>query len=200
MQRIKTEKNVGFELSLRGRCGFTLVELLVVVAVIAIVASVGAGMYIGTIDRLHLEKAARNFLLTARYGRIMAIEKQRRYIIVLDEENGGFSLVTTDFNPESEQFEQGVVKDYYCKPFEFEGAVKFEDMQLVPTGVEETEADGESAGIEFRPDGTAQAVVVQIGDGKMHYTISISAATGKAKIHEGTIENAEIGTIDLDAQ
>ena len=61
--------------------------------------------------------------------------------------------------------------------------------------VEEAEAS-----IVFSPDGSAQAVAVQIGDGKAHYTICISAATGRAKIHDGTLENAEIGTIDLDAE
>jgi hypothetical protein len=42
--------------------------------------------------------------------------------------------------------------------------------------------------------------VVQIGDGRTHYTVSIAEATGKAKISYGELETAEIATIDLDAQ
>jgi len=42
--------------------------------------------------------------------------------------------------------------------------------------------------------------VIQVGDGKTHYTVSISPATGKAKMFFGTAENVRIGTVDLDAQ
>ncbi|MBN2269037.1 MAG: GspH/FimT family pseudopilin [Sedimentisphaerales bacterium] len=200
MQKIKPNIHVRIFSSQRERCGFTLVELLVVVAIIAVAGGAGIGLYAGTSERFRLEKAARSFLLTARYARIMAIEKQREYEIQIGSDKTGFALATTEWNESSEQFEQTVVRDYYCRPVEFEGAVRFEDVRLVATGVEETEED-ESAGqaIRFSPDGSAQAVAVQIGDGKRHYTISISAATGKAKASPGELqENAEVGTIDLD--
>jgi len=186
--------------SLRRRYGFTLIELLVVVAIIGIASGVGVGLYNGTYKRLLVEKAARDFLFAAKYGRIMAIEKQRRYKIQLDnEEEPGFSLVTTEWSGVNEQFESMVVQDHYSRPVKFEGSIRFEDIMILPGGEEETE-DEDAQSITFSPDGTAQPVVVQIGDGRTHYTISIAAATGKAKIHFGTLENAEMGTIDLDAQ
>jgi len=186
----------------RGRCAFTLVELLVVVAIIAVVGGAGIGLYAGTSQRLKLERTARAFLLTAKYARIMAIEKQREYKIRLDSRNGGFALVTVEWNEASEQFEETVVSDYFCKPVEFEGEVKFEDIKVAASEAEEANGDEEAeTSIAFSPDGSAQAVVVQIGNGRTHYTISISAATGKAKIKFGEIdESVEIGTIDLDAE
>jgi len=54
--------------------------------------------------------------------------------------------------------------------------------------------------IIFLPDGTAQSAVVQIGDEKTHYTVSINAATGKAKLVSGTVENVKVSTVDLDAE
>ena len=190
--------------SARRGYGFTLVELLVVVAIIAMVGSVGVGLYAGTFKKLQVETVARDFFLTARYARIMAIEKQREYKIQIDDTNGGFYLTTNQWSDAAEQAEQIIVSDYYCKPVQFEGAVEFEDIRAGPTGTERTDledqdAQGEQA-ITFRPDGTAQTVVVQIGDGRTHYTISISQATGMAKIHFGELENAEIGTYDLDAE
>ena len=188
------------------RCGFTLVEVLVVVVIIALVAGIGSGIYMGTYKRMLVEKAARDFLLTAKYARIMAIEKQRQYEIRLDVANNGFHLATTQLDEETEQTEQTFVKDPYCKPVEFEGDVKFEDVQITPTGLETTTGDDDEQPIVFLPNGTAQSAVIQVGDGKTHYTISISAATGRAKMYFGAVEDIKTGTdvivgaVDLDAE
>jgi len=199
MRRI--EPNIDLSLSLRRLRAFTLVELLVVVAIIAVAGGAGIGLYGGTSERFKLEKTARNFLITAKYARIMAIEKQREYKIQLDSENGGFALSSIEWNQSTEEFEQTVVNDYYCKPVEFDGNIRFENVKVAADyQTEETDDQEAETSIVFRPDGSADAVVVQIGNGRTHYTISISPATGKAKIQFGELENAEIGTIDLDAE
>ncbi len=184
--------------------GFTLTEMLVVIAIIAIIAGVGGGMYIGTYKKLIVERAARSFLLMAQYARIMAIEQQRQYRVVLNNvEQNGFYLVTTEWNEQYEESQQSIVQDYYCRPVVMEGSVLFEDIKIPSIGayadVTEDE-DEETQSILFMPDGTSQAAVVQIGDGKTHYSIAISAATGRAKISFGTSENVTIGIVDLDAQ
>jgi len=196
MQRRKSKVKVKAK-----RCGFTLVEVLVVVIIIALLGGLGSGIYVGTYKRILVEKAARDFFLTAQYARIMAIEKQRQYKILLDVANNGFLLTTTQLDEESGQTEQMVVKDSFCRPVEFADGVKFEDIQITPIGVETTtETDEEEQTIVFLPNGTAQSVVIQIGDGKTHYAVTISAATGKAKVYFGTTEDVEVVTIDLDAE
>ena len=183
------------------RCGFTLAEVLVVVVIIALLGGLGGGMYVGSYKRMLVEKAARDFVLTAQYARIIAIEKQRQYKIRLDAANNGFSLVTTQWDEEAGKTEQMIVKDSFCRPVEFEVGVMFEDIQITPTGLETTtETDEDEQSIVFLPNGTAQSAVIQIGDGKTHYTVSIFAATGKAKVHSGTTEDVEVATIDLDAE
>ncbi len=182
-------------------CGFTLAEVLVVVIIISLLGGLGGGLYVGTYKRILVEKAARDLFLTAQYARIMAIEKQRQYKILLDVANNGFLLSTTQWDEENEQTEQMIVKDSFCRPVEFAGETRFEDIQITPTGIETTTETGEEDQvIVFSPNGTAQSVVIQIGNGKTHYTVTISAATGKAKVYFGTSENVEVGTIDLDAE
>ena len=78
--------------------------------------------------------------------------------------------------------------------------VKFEDIKIDSTGSKEVFEQAEMRSIAFSPDGTAQSAVVQIGDGKNHITISISAATGRVKTHLGTAKEVKVGTIDLDEQ
>ncbi len=195
------------------RYGFTIAEMLVVVVIIALIASVGGGIYVGTYKRMLVEKAARDFVLAAKYARIMAIEQQKPYKIKLsaadsadtaETANNGFGLVIDEFNQETEETEQVIVRDLYFKPVEFTGDVKFEGIQITPAGWEAATETDEAREIVFSPSGTADSAVIQIGDGKNHYTVSISAATGRATMYFGTAEKVreevKIGTIDLDQE
>jgi prepilin-type N-terminal cleavage/methylation domain-containing protein len=184
--------------------GFTITEMLFVVLIIGLISAAGTGLYVGTFKKLRVQRAAYDFLLTAKYGRIMAIEQQSRYTMQLDAVSNGFLLTTLTWDEENEQASEQVVRDPYCKPVQFEGDVMFEDVQIAPDGLEtESESDSENEqqqSIVFSPNGTAQLAVVQIGDGNTHYTISISAATGRAKIYYGTAEKVKVTTTDLDAE
>jgi type II secretion system protein H len=179
--------------------GFTLIEVLVVVALVAMMAGLGGGVYVGTYKRMLVEKAARQFLLTARYGRILAIERQRPYEIELDESNKGFHLKTVGFNEQTGQSEETIVRDYYCKPVLFEGDVAFEDVKVVSLTGDSEDGD-EQQGIWFYPNGSAEPAVVQIGDGRSSYSVAIVASTGMATMYKGQAEELKTGIIDLDAQ
>ncbi len=182
------------------RRGFTLLEILVVVVIITMVAGLGGSYGMGTYKRLIVEKTARQLLLMATYARIMAIEQQRPYELQVRAGNTGFLLTTTGVNQETGDSERTIVSDYYCRPVEFDGDVKFEEVVLTTaTGESLLESDEEQKVI-FLPNGSAETAVLQIGDGKSHYTVAVVAATGKAILYEGTVKEVEMMSIDLDLE
>ncbi len=182
------------------RPGFTIAELLMVVLLISLIGGVGGGLYVGTYRKMLAEKAARDIVFAAKYARMMAIEKQRPYKMEFDTINNAFQLTYAGYDEQTEQVQQGIVRDVYFKPVQFRGDVKFEDIQIVPVGSSTQIEDPDQTAVVFWPGGTAQLAVVQVGDGKNHYTVHIAAATGKAKMYFGTPENLTIGTFDLDAE
>jgi type II secretory pathway pseudopilin PulG len=199
--------------------GFTLTELLLVASIIVLVGGLGGGLYVGTYKKLLVEKTARQFLLTARYARIAAVEQQRPYELQLGKDNKGFLLATTQTAtvpatattptptpmtmtgtmPETGQAQKVPVKNIYCKPVVLEGDVQFESIQIMPLNGATTTTEGEpEQTITFWPSGGAEAAVVQIGDGKTHYTIAVVAATGKATLYAGPATEVRTASIDLD--
>jgi prepilin-type N-terminal cleavage/methylation domain-containing protein len=179
--------------------GFTLTELLLVVSIIVLLGGLGGGLYVGTYKKLLVEKTARQFLLTARYARIAAVEQQRPYELQLANDNKGFLLATTQINTATGQSEKTLIKDLYCRPVTFEGEVQFESVQIIPLNGTTTISEGEpEQKITFWPSGGAEAAVVQIGDGKTHYTIAVVAATGKATLYDGPATEVRTASIDLD--
>ncbi|MHC4738791.1 MAG: GspH/FimT family protein [Planctomycetota bacterium] len=182
------------------RCGFTIVEMLLVVVLIVLIAGVGGGFTVGTYKKMLTEKAARQFLLASKYARITAIERRSTCRMELDTQNNRFALTVEQLNSQTDETEKLAVQDLFFRPVELAGDVEFESIQIDSAGSEELLEQAESRSIAFSPDGTAQSVVIQIGDGKNHITISISAATGKVKMYPGTAQEVKVGTIDLDEQ
>ena len=182
------------------RCAFTILEMLLVIVLIGLLVSAGGGIYIGTYKNKLVEKSARDFFLAAKYARILAIERQSKCIVNLDKANNRFMLVIDEFNEDTGETEQIIVKDLYFKPTEFSGEVKFEKIKIMSNNFEQTSEVKPSTTITFSPDGTAQTALIQIGDGKNHLTVSISAVTGRSKVYSDTADNVKSDTIDLDEE
>jgi len=184
--------------------GFTIGEVLMVVLIIGLIAGSGTGLYVGTFKKMRVQKAAYDLLLTAQYARIMAIEQNSKCTLVLDVANNAFWLTRIQRDQQGQLVGEQIVRDPYCKPVQLEGDVRFEDLQMAQGPLEtEAEEDAESGmqqSIVFSPDGSAQTVAVQIGNGKTHYTVGISAATGRAKLYFGTTEKVRVTSTDLDME
>lgn len=197
MKMQRQQAKTGYEIP-SARYGFTIAEILLVVAIIALIAGASGGIWVGTYNNMLAKKAAKDLLFTAKYAAILAVEQQSQCQIQLDAENNRFWLVISQLNEETDQTEQAIVQNSYSKPVQFGADVKFEHIQIDPTDLQAVSSSDENNTIVFSPNGTAQSAVIQIGNGKNHYTVTICAATGKATLYSGTAENVRIGTIDLD--
>ena len=100
---------------------------------------------------------------------------------------------------ETEETKPRVVRELYFKPVRFAEGIKFEEIRITPADSAETFGTEQNT-ITFHPDGTVQAAVVQIGDGRNHYTVSMSAASGKIRIYAETAKDIKSDTIDLDEE
>jgi prepilin-type N-terminal cleavage/methylation domain-containing protein len=179
--------------------GFTLIELLVVIVIMTILTGISAGLFTGANEKLEVQKAANSLLIMAQYARMSAVEQQRAYKIYIDNANQEFYLLTTLFDEERGTAEEIVIEESMCAPVTLEGAITIEDVRVLSNDYDTARTSNNIYIIAFSPDGTAQSAVVQIGNGKTHYTLSINEVTGKSKLYTGTIENVKIDTIDIDA-
>ena len=181
--------------------GFTLVEMILVIILISLMAGIGGGFAAGTFKSLQVKKAARDFLVTAKFARITAIEQQEICAIEINKDENLYGAVVERYNPESGEVERVLVRNQFSKPEKLPGSVQFEEIQVNNLGVPLTmEESGASMFILFYPDGTSQASIVQIGDGKDHFTITINPVTGRTKLFNGTADKAETGVVDLNLE
>jgi prepilin-type N-terminal cleavage/methylation domain-containing protein len=176
--------------------GFTVIELLAVIVLIGILASIGSGVYVGAYKRMLVRKSARDFLLAAKYARVLAIEQQSRCVLELEQRR--FALYMDVPDEKSGETQKMEVIDSYFRPVELEGEVQFEAVKILPSGNSQIESEGDQTSIVFSADGSCNAALIKIGDGKNCYTIVVAAATGKVKMYEEEKE-IEMGYIDLDA-
>ncbi|MHC4754744.1 MAG: prepilin-type N-terminal cleavage/methylation domain-containing protein [Planctomycetota bacterium] len=176
--------------------GFTVLELLAVIVLIGILASIGSGVYVGAYKRMLVRKSARDFLLAAKYARILAIERQNRCVLELEQRR--FALYLDVPDETSGQTQKMVVSNSFFRPVELEGEVQFEVVKILPSENSRNESEGDQTSIVFSADGSCNAALIKIGDGKNCYTIVVAAATGKVKMYEEE-KDIEMGYIDLDA-
>ncbi len=75
--------------------GFSLLEALVVVAIIAIIALIGVPVYINLQPQLKLQAAARSLAADLRLAQEAAVTEQINYLVAFNTNENSYSLVNS---------------------------------------------------------------------------------------------------------
>jgi type II secretion system protein H len=194
---MKADFFTNYEQRTANSAGFTLVEIMLVVVLIALLAGVAGALYGGTLKRMAVERSARELLLAAKYARMAAVEEQRPSLMNFDEHNGRFyvSMIAIDAN--SGQRIDTAVRNPYSRPVQMPEGVRFETIRVSSAGQSDYQS-GEQKTIWFGPDGTGESAVIIIGNGTSHATISISGATGRARLMLERVDDPNSDVYDMD--
>jgi prepilin-type N-terminal cleavage/methylation domain-containing protein len=176
---------------------FTLIEVLAVITIIALVSLAGGSMMKGTIRHMTLKKAAKDIAMSVKCAKILAVENKQNVRLCIDQEQRKVWIAYNDFDIDSDQTVESVVKDNFSKPIKFDDIIEFQGVQIAP-GVDSD--DQQCTSIAFAADGSCDAAVIQLGDGKNHYTINIIPSIAKAEVKRCTVDQITAVVIDLDKE
>ena len=182
------------------RWGFTYAELMLVIVILALVAGFSGTYYMGTYKKTTLNAAGRDLLLMGKYARMCAIEEGQACYLYLDSVQKQFYLVAPVYDSYSQTKKQAVVSNPYCRKKTLGDGIEFEyvDIKPIMEGFE-YERDATDS-IAFFPDGTCDAAVVQIGNGRHSVTVVFSSAYARITVYDGVADDVkdEMQAIDLD--
>jgi len=76
--------------------GFTIMEILIVLAIIAIVASISLPVYQQIAPKLNLNAAVRDITSDLRYAQQLSVAEQVIYKVAFDTANNRYSIINSD--------------------------------------------------------------------------------------------------------
>ncbi len=155
--------------------GYTLIELIIVLAIIGTVVSMSVPFVSSFLFRTNLQSSAEDMVSTLRWARRLAITKREEYRVVFDPQRGKYWLEDKEGNAEGERhsLQQNIVfaDPDLNKIQEEDGIVEFDHP--------------DDSGISFYPQGTAESgsIYLKGKEGERWYTITITASTGYTRIY-----------------
>ena len=181
----------------RKRLAFTLVELMVVVAIIAVLSGMAIPQFFGRSQAVALRQSTRELLDAARYAQHLAVTQRRNFRLVIDPREGRFEIQGQD-DPERQPDSYGKLKYGVIRSGRLPEGVRFGDIRI-DSGEGTTAADWDEQFITFTPTGGADAAIIQIGNEKTVYSLLISSTTGRAQLVRGAEDQLPNDRLDLDA-
>ena len=177
--------------------GFTLIELMVVVAIMGIVAGMAAVNWGGATERQRLSTTARQLVGTYRELRAFAAKERRESIIVLDIEGSRWRQLVYPLTNDSGQYitaEEEILsleevdEILALRPWKtFESGVYIQDIEAPGTqGNDKFDID---YWVRFRPDGTIPPHIIHLASKSgLQLSLEIEELTGNVTVYEGYTE------------
>jgi general secretion pathway protein H len=146
--------------------GFTLLEVLVVVALMAVIASLAAPLLVRAVSGAEAQVWARQVAATLRNSRSLAIIENRNL------------AVTVDIDDRSIRIDDGAVKRLP------------DSLHIRVSSARSEQEDTRTAGIRFFPDGSSTGGEIILQDAKSIYHVQIEWLTGQVAIVKGTADES----------
>lgn len=179
----------------RPRRGFTLVELIVVLVIVATLATMVIPRFAGSAQSAQLRENADQLLVMARYAQNYAVTHRSACRIVIDPQERRFGLEIQE-DPLRRPDEFTVVKDGPAKPQTLGEGIGFGSLRVEhgPRG-----RDIGPSTIAFTPTGESDSAVVEITNGRRTLSLVLIPSSGRATLVEGTVSRPANDRRDLDA-
>jgi prepilin-type N-terminal cleavage/methylation domain-containing protein len=163
----------------RGRAGFTLYEVIIVLIVLLVIGGVVAPSFSGFLPSIRVRKTSDSLIATIEKARVDAVLTSRRFRIVFTREPAAFRL-EYEPDPMNEPGTFRRVPGEWGAKNELPDGLAFANLEGGETVAETTED-----GIEFSPDGSASAMTIVVAhENGDRVTIAIDPATGRARVVE----------------
>jgi len=179
---------------LRPNSGFTLLEIVIVVILIALVMTLVVPRLVGTFGSASVTSGARQVASMLRYARGRAVMDRLRYRVELDLKNGEYWLaVETDPIRKRGVFQptEGNVGGRRKLP----GSAVFGEFRNNARTADSPDREDQGGprgdGVVFYPDGRGDSaqLVVQDEKERFGYTIEVMSALGRIVLREGIEED-----------
>jgi prepilin-type N-terminal cleavage/methylation domain-containing protein len=176
---------------LRDKKGFTMIELLIVIAIIGITAAVASPYIIDWIPTIRVNSAARDLVSEMQLARMKAVSERNNYVITFDTANNQYSIYDDGDNDGAEASElvktvdvdtehKGIQFGYVAGETKTSGGTILNSINFSFGGSSET----------FKPNGTASL------DGSI-YLIPTEDIAGSRRDRQRAITVIQTGRVKL---
>ena len=176
--------------------GFTLVETIIVIVLVAVLATMAIPRLSGATGAGRLRESARRLAVTARYARDFAVTRRSNCRLVIDATEHRYAL-TFQSDPQHRPNEFLPMRTGIGKGERLTEPLRFEKVWIVERA-RPVLTTSRTDCITFDAMGQADPAVVAITDGRCTYSMLVAPSSGKTRLVEGPVDELPNDRQDLD--